>query len=104
MLGLVAGALVAVELDPEVLVAFGDPGMSGAILEDVVEAVDDVDEEDDEDDEDDVDDVDWANPAVTPAIRNRNNGFFISEISFNNVDYASKVLNLKVLLVRMGVL
>jgi len=66
-----AAAPVAVAFDPEVLGAFGDPGMSGAILEGAVDAVDDVD------DEDDVDDVDWANAAVTPAIRNSTNDFFI---------------------------
>jgi hypothetical protein len=83
--------LLAVEFDPEVLVAFGDPGMSGEILESVVDDVDDdeddeldeVDDEDDvdddEDDEDDEDQEDWANPAVTPAIRNRSNVFFIRE-------------------------
>ena len=79
-MGLITGALGAVALAAEVLGAFGDPGMSGAILEAVVEAVDDVDDEDDVDDADDVDDVDdvdWANAAVTPAIRNSSNDFFI---------------------------
>jgi hypothetical protein len=81
VLGLVAGApitveldaevLVAVELDPEALGAFGDPGMSGAILETVV---DDVDDDDDADD-----DAVWANAAVTLAIRSRSNVFFIRE-------------------------
>jgi hypothetical protein len=77
VVGLITGALGAVALAAEVLGAFGDPGMSGAILEAVVEAVDDVDDVDDADDVDDVDDVDWANAAVTPAIRNSSNDFFI---------------------------
>ena len=68
MLGAVTGALVkveldaeelvAVEFDPEVLGAFGDPGMSGAILEGGVEAVDDVDDEDDLEELDELDELD----------------------------------------------
>jgi hypothetical protein len=78
----VAGALVTVEPDAEVLGAFGDPGMSGATLEGVVEPVDGVDDVDPDDvdnpdDVDDPDEVDWANAAVAPAIRNSSNDFFI---------------------------
>jgi len=64
----------AVELDPEVVGAAGDPGMSGAILE-AATALEGV--EGAEGVEPAAEDADWANAAVAPAIRNSSNVFFI---------------------------